>query len=95
METSGTIKATLSGVAVVCCVHDREKRQVRTEAQVAELGREVGVEYDPRQHKLFDCACCQNLFVANDDEPKFCHVCRGAPVHALAGPPAEPTGVIS
>lgn len=90
----GQLKATLSGVAVVCCIHDREKRQVTTEAHVAELGKLVGAVYDPVQHKLAHCPCCDNLFVQYDDEPKFCHVCRQSLVHPLGGPLPEPTGVI-
>jgi hypothetical protein len=94
MPGQGQLRATLGGVAVVCCVHDREKRQVRTEAQIAELGKLVGREYDPVQHNLFVCACCDNLFVSQDDEPKFCHSCNQPLVHPLGGPLPEPTGVI-
>lgn len=91
---TGTLSMTLGGTAIVCCVHDREKRQIRSEAAVAELGALVGVAYRPEHHKLFDCACCENLFVDEDDEPKFCYRCRGPLVHALGGPLPEPTGVI-
>lgn len=89
---AGRFHMSLGGVAVVCCVHDREKRQVRTERQIVELGREVGVEYDPRQHRLFECACCENLFVDPGDEPRLCHACRGSVIHAPAAPIAEPRG---
>jgi hypothetical protein len=93
VSAAGTIKATISGTAVVCCVHDREKRQIRTEAAIAELGTLVGVAYNAKQHKIHECACCENLFVDESDEPKFCHRCRGPLVHALGGPLPEPTGV--
>ena len=86
------IKATLGGVAVVCCLHDREKRQIRSEAAVAELGRSLGQTYDPTQHRLFECACCENLFVGEDDEPKFCYACRGRKVYPPAGPLPQATG---
>jgi hypothetical protein len=88
------IRPTVSGVAVVCCVHDREKRQVRTEAHVAALGLSVGQVYDPRQHKIHECSCCQNLFVDPSDEPRLCTVCLGPLKHALGGPLPEPKGVV-
>lgn len=84
----------MGGTAVVCCVHDREKRQVVTERQVAELGLEVGMLYDPKQHKLHMCACCSNLFVDPSDEPRYCSSCQAPLVHALGGPLAEPLGVV-
>lgn len=82
------------GVAVVCCVHDREKRQVTTDTQVAELGRTVGQTYDPRQHKLHHCACCQNLFVDPTDTPRYCHQCQGPLRHRPAGALPDPTGEV-
>ena len=91
-----TVRPTISGTAVVCCVHDREKRQVRMEAQVAELGRLIGQAYNPRQHKLHLCACCENLFVDPSDEPRFCSSCRPSRlVHPLGGHLPEPKGVIA
>lgn len=86
---------TLSGTAQVYCVHDREKRQVVTEAQVAALGLEVGQVYDPAQHKLHECACCRNLFVDPTDIPRLCHVCMGLPVHAFTGPLPDPIGPVA
>jgi hypothetical protein len=88
------IQATLGGTATVCCVHDREKRTVVTEAQVAALGLEVGMLYDPKQHKLHRCACCDNLFVDPSDEPRFCSTCQGPLAHALGGPLPTPIGVV-
>ena len=87
-------RVVLGGTAVVCCVHDREKRQVVTEAQVAELGLRVGQVYDPLQHKLHLCMCCQNLFVDPSDVPGFCSVCTRPAVHPLGGPLPEPKGVV-
>lgn len=77
---------SVTGTAVVCCPHDRIKREVTTEAQVAELGLQVGQVYDPRQHKLWLCACCQNLFVDPTDAPRLCRRCERPNVHPLGGP---------
>lgn len=88
------LRVVFGGVAVVCCPHDREKRQIRTEAAVAELGRTVGQVYDPAQHKLHLCACCENLFVALTDEPRFCAVCERRNVHAFGGGLPEPIGEV-
>ena len=85
-------KTTLGGTAIVCCIHDRVKREVTTEAQVAELGAQVGIRYDPRQHKLWECGCCQNLFVDPSDEPRLCRRCQVPPAHQPAGPLAKPNG---
>ena len=82
------------GRAIVCCVHNRQKRQVTTERQVAELGAAVGQRYDPRQHKLHRCACCDNLFVDPTDIPRYCHACLPPPVHPLGGPLAAARGVV-
>lgn len=84
------IKATLGGVAVVCCVHDREKRQVTTQDHVERLGYELGRVYDPKVHYTILCACCENLFVSTSDAPRFCHVCNGSPVHQVMAPLPEP-----
>ena len=89
------VRMVLGGSAIVCCVHDRQKRQVVTEAQVAALGLDVGLLYDPRQHKLHKCACCGNLFVDPTDTPRFCRECQGPLVHALGGPLPIPTGVVA
>lgn len=94
---TGSATATrlvLGGTAVVCCVHDREKRRVTTERAVAELALTVGIVYDARIHKLHRCACCDNLFVDESDEPRYCVVCLPPAVHALGGPLASPIGVI-
>ena len=88
------LQVTLGGTAAVYCVHDRQKRQVVTEAQVAALGREVGQLYDPKQHKLHRCACCDNLFVDPTDEPRFCSHCLRPLVHSLGGPLPTPIGVV-
>lgn len=85
----------MSGVAQVYCVHDREKRQVVDLDELIALGRELGIEYDPRVHKVHRCACCDNLFVDATDIPRLCHVCLGLPVHAFTGPLPEPIGVVS
>lgn len=92
--SAATLRVVLSGHAVVCCVHDRVKREVVTEAQVAELALEVGIVYDARVHKLHRCACCDNLFVDASDEPRYCSPCNAPLVHALGGPLAAPIGVV-
>lgn len=91
---TASLRVVLGGTAVVCCVHDRVKREVVTEAHVAALGLEVGLVYDPKQHKLHRCACCDNLFVDPSDVPRYCRTCQGPFVHELGGPLAEPLGVI-
>lgn len=92
--TQGT-RPVFGGVATVHCVHDRQKRQVVTEAQVATLGLEAGIVYDPRQHRIHRCACCDNLFVDPSDEPRYCTVCTVVPLaHPLGGPLAAPIGQV-
>lgn len=88
------IGIALGGVAQVYCVHDREKRKVTELEDVIALGREIGVRYDPKQHKTHKCACCENLFVDASDVPRLCHVCLGLPVHAFTEPLPAPIGVI-
>ena len=89
------VRLGISGTAVVCCVHDREKAVITDEVQVRELGAAVGQVYDPAQHKIHLCACCSNLFVDLTDVPRFCSWCRpGRQVHKLGGPLPEPRGVV-
>jgi len=80
--------------ATVHCVHDREKRVVTTERDVAELGLRVGQVYDARIHRLMLCACCDNLFVDVTGHPRYCSVCLGRQVHVLGGPLPEPRGEV-
>ncbi len=87
-------RAVWGGTAVVCCVHDVQKRQTTTEAHVFALGLESGIIFDPKQHKIHKCTCCENLFVDPSDEPMYCHTCRGPFVHAPAGPIPLPGGVV-
>lgn len=82
------------GTAQVYCVHDREKRQVVTEEQVAALGLQVGVMYNSKIHKLHECSCCGNLFVAHSTEPKYCDTCSTPPIHVLGGKLPDPKGVV-
>lgn len=90
------IRIVLGGKAQVYCVHDREKRQVTTEAHVAALGllHDPPFLYDPKQHKIHRCACCDNLFVDPSDEPRYCRPCQRPLVHKLGGPLQEPRGVV-
>ena len=66
--------------AVVCCVHDREKRVVR------ELAFNAAVT------SCHLCACCENVFLEASDVPMFCPECRKPPKHMLGGPLATPVG---
>lgn len=93
----GAVKISIGGVAKVYCIHDREKRVVTTEAQVAELGLllPVPVIFNPKIHKLQRCACCDNLFFDIGDEPRYCRPCQSSPMHQPGGPLAQPEGVIS
>jgi hypothetical protein len=102
--STGT-RVALGGQAIVCCVHDRHKRVVTTEKQLAALAPwAIGsswprlpplVAYDPKQHRIHLCACCQNLFVDPSDEPLYCWACRKPFVHTPAGPLAEPKGPLT
>ena len=93
MSSASSVRIELGGTASVYCIHDRKKRVVVTETQVAAIGRSIGVRYDSRIHRLFRCACCENLFFDIDDEPRYCHGCRPTrQVHPLGGPLSTPTG---
>lgn len=70
------------GVAVVCCVHNREKRKI------------TDLVYDAAREKPRECACCENLFTDPTDTPMLCPQCRGVNVHPLGGPLNDPTGVL-
>jgi hypothetical protein len=91
---SSAFKITLGGRATVHCVHDREKRVVTDPEQVAYLGRLLDQDYDPRWHKLIRCSCCENLFVSDNDTPRFCDTCTGRTVHMPAGSLPKPEGAI-
>ena len=88
------LRIELGGTAQVCCVHDRQKRQVVTEGQVVMLGLEQGIYYDAGQHRIHRCACCENLFVDPSDEPRYCRSCNVPAVHQLGGPLAYPIGEV-
>lgn len=76
------ISATVSGTFVICCVHDRPKRQV------------TDLAVDLRTHKPHLCTCCENLFTRTDDVPHYCPQCGGHPVHPLGGPIPDPIGEV-
>lgn len=78
--TGTTIAATLTGTAVVCCVHDQVKRAV------------TDLAYDPVRSSPHVCACCENMFLEPSDRPLFCPACRQPPTHQLAGPLPNPSG---
>lgn len=89
------VQIALSGVAVVHCVHDVPKRVFTTEEDVRLYGVKVGVPFDPKQHKLHKCACCENLFSDPSDEPRLCSFCQKKPVHEPQAPIPDPTGVVN
>lgn len=82
---SGSLHAarpTLELVAVVCCIHNREKRKV------------TDLIFDAATHKPHLCACCENLFLRTDDVPHYCEACGGKPVYQPGGPLRPPIGVV-
>ncbi len=87
-------RLVLGGKAVVCCVHDRLKREITTEQQVVELGADLGIVLDKAHHHIHHCPCCDNLFVADGITERYCSVCTRPLVHALGGPLPEPKGAI-
>lgn len=83
------IRMVLGGSAKVYCVHDREKRLVRTPDDCLRLlhgvhdRNLVGVKYQT-------CGCCENVFAVHSDIPQLCHQCNGSLKHRLGGPISEP-----
>lgn len=94
-ESGGRVRVALSATAVVCCLHDRVKRVVLDDKALILGMQEAGLKYDPAQHKIHKCACCENLFLDLTDIPRLCDGCSKAPVWAQAGPLAEPKGVVT
>jgi len=80
MATGGAVSVAIGGSAVVCCVHDREKRSV------------TEMRFDPRHTSIHLCSCCENVFCDPSDTPLFCHQCRTLPLHSLNGPLPAPRG---
>ena len=91
----GALRVSLGGKAVKCCVHDRVKAEVTTERQVAELAAHANFKIKKGVHFIFNCTCCDNLFVDEGTEPRYCAICRGPLVHPLGGPLKEPEGVVA
>jgi hypothetical protein len=91
----GALRVSLGGKAEVCCVHNREKRQVTTEERLMELADIVNFRLKKGVHFIFNCTCCDNLFVDEGTEPRYCVLCRGPLVHPLGGPLKEPEGVVA
>ena len=81
-SAGGTIHPVMSATVVVCCVHDRVKRQI------------TDLAFDSAREKVHLCACCENLFTRPDDVPHYCPACGGRPVHALAAPLKQPHGEV-
>ena len=83
------VRIALGGTAKVYCVHDREKRLLRTPDDCARVARDAGLE--PLANPKFQtCGCCENVFAALTDEPQLCHRCSARNVHSLGGPINDP-----
>lgn len=78
----GTIRPQMTATVVVCCVHDRVKREV------------TDLAFDASREKVHLCACCENLFTRADDVPHLCSACGGHPVHPLMAPLPDPLGEV-
>jgi recombinational DNA repair protein RecR len=78
----GKLGTSVRGMAVVYCLHNRQKRQV------------VDLAFDRAKTKVHLCACCENLFLELTDTPMFCEPCRRPPVFAAGGPLPPPRGAI-
>lgn len=83
------IRISLSGSAKVYCVHDREKRLLKTPDDCVRVARDAGMVLLAHP-KFHTCGCCDNVFATLDDEPQYCHRCSGNNVHKLGGPLNEP-----
>lgn len=83
------IELVLSGTAKVYCVHDREKRLVKTPDDCLRIARDAGLEIVAHP-KFQTCGCCENVFASADDIPRLCHRCQRDHVHALGGPINDP-----
>jgi hypothetical protein len=82
MTNVNAIQTVISATAVVCCVHDREKRRV------------TDLAFDPTREKVHLCVCCENLFTRPDDIPHYCEQCGARPVHPLMAPLKQPIGEV-
>ena len=83
------IRMELSGFAKVYCVHDREKRLLKTPDDCMRIARDAGIVL--MEHPKFQtCGCCENVFASFDDAPQLCHRCNGHNVHPLGGPLNDP-----
>lgn len=80
--STNAIHPVFGATAVVCCVHDRVKREV------------TDLAFDPAEFKAHLCACCENLFLRRDDVPHYCQQCGGRPVHPLAAALPDPIGEV-
>ena len=84
------IRMELSGFAQVYCVHDREKRLLKTPDDCIRAARDAGLFVLLAHPKFHTCGCCENVFVTVDDSPQYCHRCSGVNVHKLGGPLNDP-----
>ena len=89
--TTGSFAVSVSGVAVVCCVHDRQKDLVKDPDVLIAAATRRGINRNT--YLVQFCACCRNYFLHLDDEPALCQTCRRRPVHQPAGPLPNPEGI--
>jgi hypothetical protein len=94
VRRTSALQMVFGGTAVVCCPHDVEKRAITTESALYQIGREQNILYDPKQHKIHRCSCCENLFADVSDVPIYCNTCRKPPKFMLGGSLPEPEGVV-
>lgn len=94
-QGNSALQVVLGGKHSVHCVHDRVKSEVTTEEKLMGLLKDVNFSLKKGVHFMFNCTCCNNLFVDEGTEPRYCIRCRGPLVHPLGGPLAEPKGVVN
>lgn len=83
------IRLSLGGVAQVYCVHDREKRVIRTPDDCVRVAWDAGAKV--LLHPKFQtCGCCENVFAAVTDFPQLCPGCQRPNVHKLEAPVSDP-----
>lgn len=84
------IEIVLSGTAEVYCVHDRQKRQVKTPDDCMRIARDAGLVPTIAHPKFQTCGCCENVFPTISDYPQLCPGCTRSNVHPLGGPINDP-----
>jgi hypothetical protein len=73
---ASNLRGTFGGTAVVCCIHQIEKRQ---KVALMESDRPDA----PKPHYAHVCSCCENMFIKLSPEASFCPACGGMPLPDL------------